>query len=163
MQAADYDKVHTIYVVDDNDVLMGRLSLKSLLTTSTRTPVSETVYNPKHHLRPCAEEQDEDVARTMQKYDLFVVPVVDEMDRLLGQITIDDVVDVIRDEADKDYQMAAGITDDVVADDSIIATDKGPTALVGAWACLAVSVRPTLWAALKRLWKNTKCCFSSRR
>ncbi len=122
IQAADYDKVHTIYVVDDNDVLKGRLSLKSLLTTSTRTPVRE-VYNPKiTSVR--ADEQDEDVARTMQKYDLFVVPVVDEMDRLLGQITIDDIVDVIRDEADKDYQMAAGITDDVEADDSIIQLTK---------------------------------------
>ena len=116
-QAADFDKVHTIYVVDDNDVLKGRLSLKSLLTTSTRTPVKE-VYNPKvTYVR--ADENDEDVAKTMQKYDLFVVPVVDEMDRLIGQITLDDVVDVIRDEADKDYQMAAGITDDVEADDSI--------------------------------------------
>lgn len=122
IQAADYDKVHTIYVVDDNDVLKGRLSLKSLLTTSTKTPVKE-VYNPKiTSVR--ADEQDEDVAKTMQKYDLFVVPVVDEMDRLLGQITIDDIVDVIRDEADKDYQMAAGITDDVEADDSIIQLTK---------------------------------------
>lgn len=122
IQAADYDKVHTIYVVDDNDVLKGRLSLKSLLTTSTKTPVKE-VYNPKiTSVR--ADEQDEDVAKTMQKYDLFVVPVVDEMNRLLGQITIDDIVDVIRDEADKDYQMAAGITDDVEADDSIVQLTK---------------------------------------
>ena len=121
-QAEDYDKVHTIYVVDDNDVLKGRLSLKSLLTTSTRTPVKD-VYNPKiTSVR--ADENDEDVAKTMQKYDLFVVPVVDEMNRLLGQITLDDVVDVIRDEADKDYQMAAGITDDVEADDSILQLTK---------------------------------------
>ena len=121
-QAEDYDKVHTIYVVDDNDVLKGRLSLKSLLTTSTRTPVKE-VYNPKiTYVR--ADENDEDVAKTMQKYDLFVVPVVDEMNRLIGQITLDDVVDVIRDEADKDYQMAAGITDDVEADDSILQLTK---------------------------------------
>ncbi len=122
IQAADYDKVHTIYVVDDNDVLKGRLSLKSLLTTSTRTPVRE-VYNPKiTSVR--TDDQDEDVAKTMQKYDLFVVPVVDEMDRLVGQITIDDIVDVIRDEADKDYQMAAGITDDVEADDGILQLTK---------------------------------------
>jgi len=60
----------------------------------------------------------------MQKYDLFVVPVVDEMHRLIGQITLDDIVDVIRDEADKDYQMAAGITEDVEADDSILQLTK---------------------------------------
>tara|TARA_B100000809_G_scaffold252838_2_gene288052 strand:+ start:41130 stop:42482 length:1353 start_codon:yes stop_codon:yes gene_type:complete len=122
IQAEDHGKVHTIYVVDDNDVLKGRLSLKSLLTTSTRTPVKE-VYNPKiTYVR--ADEKDEDVAITMQKYDLFVVPVIDEMDRLIGQITLDDVVDVIREEADKDYQMAAGITDDVEADDSILQLTK---------------------------------------
>lgn len=121
-QAEDYDKVHTIYVVDDHEVLKGRLSLKSLLTTSTRTPVKD-VYDPKiTYVR--ADEYDEDVAITMQKYDLFVVPVVDEMHRLIGQITLDDVVDVIRDEADKDYQMAAGITDDVEADDSILQLTK---------------------------------------
>lgn len=116
-QAEDHGKVHTIYVVDDNDVLKGRLSLKSLLTTSTRTAVKE-VYNPKITFVR-ADENDEDVANTMQKYDLFVVPVIDDMDRLIGQITLDDVVDVIREEADKDYQMAAGITDDVEADDGI--------------------------------------------
>ncbi len=121
-QARDYNKVHTIYVVDDNDILKGRLSLKSLLTTSTKAPV-KGVYNPNiTYVR--ADENDEDVAKTMQKYDLFVVPVVDEMNRLLGQITLDDVVDVIRDEADKDYQMAAGITDDVEADDSILQLTK---------------------------------------
>jgi magnesium transporter len=121
-QAADYDKVHTIYVVDDNDVLMGRLSLKSLLTTSTKTPIRD-IYNPNITSIP-VEEKDEEVAKTMQKYDLFVVPVVDEMNRLVGQITIDDVVDVIKEEADKDYQMAAGITEDVEADDSILQLTK---------------------------------------
>jgi magnesium transporter len=121
-QAEDYDKVHTIYVVDDNDVLKGRLSLKSLLTTSTKTPVKD-VYNPNIKFVR-ADENDEDVAKTMQKYDLFVVPVVDEMNRLIGQITLDDIVDVIRDEADRDYQIAAGITDDVEADDSILQLTK---------------------------------------
>jgi magnesium transporter len=121
-QAENFDKVHTIYVVDDNEVLKGRLSLKSLLTTSTKTPVKE-VYNQKVTFVK-VDENDEDVAKIMQKYDLFVVPVVDEMNRLVGQITIDDVVDVIREEADKDYQMAAGITEDVEADDTILQLTK---------------------------------------
>ena len=71
-----------------------------------------------------ASLHQEEVASIMQKYDLFVVPVVDDMDRLIGQITLDDVVDVIREEADKDYQMAAGITDDVEADDGIVQLTK---------------------------------------
>jgi len=116
-QAAEFDRVHTIYVVDDHDVLKGRLSLKSLLTTSTKTPVKE-VYNPKIH-SVHINDSDEEIAQIMQKYDLFVVPVVDEIGRLVGQITIDDVVDIIKDEAEKDYQMAAGLTDDVEANDNI--------------------------------------------
>ena len=121
-QAEAFEKVHTIYVVDDDDILKGRLSLKSLLTTSTRTPISE-IYNPKV-TSVKVEEDDEEVAKIMQKYDLIVVPVIDEMGRLMGQITIDDVVDVIREEADKDYQLAAGITQDVESSDSIFELTK---------------------------------------
>ncbi len=116
-QAEDIEKVHTIYVVDNDDKLKGRLSLKNLLTTSTRTPIKD-VYNDNIHFVQVNDSADE-VARVMQKYDLFVVPVVDENGVLSGQITIDDVVDYIKEEADKDYQMAAGISDDVEADDSI--------------------------------------------
>lgn len=121
-QAEAFEKVHTIYVVDDDDILRGRLSLKSLLTTSTKTPIKE-IYNPKV-TSVKADEDDEDVAKVMQKYDLIVVPVIDEMGRLVGQITIDDVVDVIKDEAEKDYQLAAGLTQDVEADDTIFELTK---------------------------------------
>lgn len=117
-QAEAFEKVHTIYVVDDDDILKGRLSLKSLLTTSTKTPIKD-VYDPKITFVK-AEEDDQEVANIMQKYDLIVMPVVDEMGRLVGQITIDDIVDVIKEEADKDYQMAAGLTQDVEAGDTII-------------------------------------------
>jgi len=116
-QAEAFEKVHTIYVVDNDDILKGRLSLKSLLTTSTKTPIKD-IYDPKITFVE-AEEDDQEVANIMQKYDLIVIPVVDEMGRLVGQITIDDIVDVIKDEADKDYQMAAGLTQDVEAGDTI--------------------------------------------
>jgi len=117
-QAENVEKVHTIYVVDDDDKLEGRLSLKKLLTTSTTTPIKE-VYNDNIHYVKVNDSADE-VARMMQKYDLFVIPVVDELGTLVGQITIDDVVDYIKEEAEKDYQMAAGISDDVEADDDLI-------------------------------------------
>jgi len=117
-QAENVEKVHTIYVVDDHDKLEGRLSLKKLLTTSTKTPIKE-VYNDNIHYVKVNDSADE-VARVMQKYDLFVIPVVDELGTLAGQITIDDVVDYIKEEAEKDYQMAAGISDDVEADDDLI-------------------------------------------
>ena len=116
-QAENVEKVHTIYVVDDDGKLKGRLSLKKLLTTSTKTPIKE-VYNDNIHYVNVNDSADE-VARIMQKYDLFVLPVIDELGTLVGQITIDDVVDYIKEEAEKDYQMAAGISDDVEADDDL--------------------------------------------
>ncbi len=117
-QAANVQRVHSIYVVDDENRLKGRLSLKDLLTTSTKTPISE-VYIPKVDFVK-VDTPDVEVARIMQKYDLEAIPVVDELGRLVGRITIDDIVDVIKEEADKDYQLAAGISQDVEADDSII-------------------------------------------
>ncbi len=116
-QAENVTRVHSIYVVDNEGVLKGRLSLKDLLTTSTTAPIRE-VYIPKVD-RVDVNEKPEEVAKIMQKYDLEAIPVVDEIGRLVGRITIDDIVDVIREEADRDYQMAAGISQGVEADDSI--------------------------------------------
>lgn len=116
-QAENVTRVHSIYVVDDDDKLKGRLSLKDLLTTSPKAPIKK-VYIPKVD-SVNVNEKPEEVAKIMSKYDLEAIPVIDEIGRLVGRITIDDIVDVIREEADKDYQMAAGITQDVEADDSI--------------------------------------------
>ncbi|RDI08565.1 magnesium transporter [Flavobacterium sp. AG291] len=118
VQAENVQRVHSIYVVDDEGRLKGRLSLKDLLVTSTKTPISE-VYIPKVDYVKVTTP-DVEVARIMQKYDLEAIPVVDELGRLVGRITIDDIVDVIKEEADKDYQLAAGISQDVEADDSIL-------------------------------------------
>ena len=118
LQAENVTRVHSIYVVDDDNRLKGRLSLKDLLTTSTKTPISEVYIKKVDYVR--VNTSNTEVARIMQKYDLEAIPVVDEMGRLVGRITIDDIVDVIKEEADKDYQLAAGISQDVEADDSIL-------------------------------------------
>ena len=117
-QAENVTRVHSIYVVDDRGKLKGRLSLKDLLTAPSKANISD-VYIPKVDYVNVHTKGDE-VARIMQKYDLEAIPVVDEMGRLVGRVTIDDIVDFIRDEAEKDYQMAAGISEDVEADDSIL-------------------------------------------
>ena len=122
IQAENISRVHSIYVVDDEDRLLGRLSLKDLLTTSSKTPISEVYIKKLNSVNVDAE--DVEVARIMQKYDLEAIPVTDEMGRLVGRITIDDIVDVIKDEADQDYQLAAGISQDVEADDSILELTK---------------------------------------
>lgn len=116
-QAENVTRVHSIYVVDDDEKLKGRLSLKDLLTTSTTNPI-KNVYIP-HVDSVNVNEKPEEVAKIMSKYDLEAIPVVDEIGRLVGRITIDDIVDVIKEEAEKDYQLAAGISQDVEADDSI--------------------------------------------
>ena len=121
-QAEEVTRVHSIYVVDDNDKLKGRLSLKDLLITSTKTAISE-VYIPKVDFVNVHDNLDE-VSNKMRKYDLEAIPVVDNNGVLLGRITIDDIVDVIKEEADKDYQLAAGLTQDVEADDSILQLTK---------------------------------------
>ena len=117
-QAENVTRVHSIYVVDNDEKLIGRLSLKDLLMASPKAHISD-VYIPKVDYVN-VNENVEEVAKVMQKYDLEAIPVVDEDQILLGRITIDDIVDVIKEEADKDYQLAAGITQDVEADDSII-------------------------------------------
>ena len=118
IQAENISRVHSIYVVDDEGRLKGRLSLKDLLTTSTRKPILDLYIRKLNYVK--VDTEDVEVARIMQRYDLEAIPVVDEMGILVGRITIDDIVDVIKDEADEDYQLAAGISQEVDADDSII-------------------------------------------
>lgn len=116
-QAENVTRVHSIYVVDDEDKLKGRLSLKDLLTTSTKTHIKDVFISNVDYVN--VNEDPEEVARIMSKYDLEAIPVVDEIGRLVGRITIDDIIDVIKEEAERDYQMAAGISRGVEADDSI--------------------------------------------
>jgi len=116
-QAENVTRVHSIYVVDDKNKLKGRLSLKDLLTASSDANISD-IYIPQVDFVNVHTEGEE-VARIMQKYDLEAIPVVDEMNRLVGRITVDDILDFIKEEAEKDYQMAAGISEDVEADASI--------------------------------------------
>jgi magnesium transporter len=117
-QAEYVTRVHSIYVVDNENILKGRLSLKDLLISPNNAHIKD-VYIPKVDY-VSVNEDPEEVAKIMAKYDLEAIPVVDEMKRLVGRITIDDIVDVIKEEADKDYQQMAGITQDVYADDSIL-------------------------------------------
>lgn len=116
-QAKNVTRVHSIYVTDKDGKLKGRLSLKDLLTAPEKAHISE-VYIPKVDY-VTVNTENEEVARIMHKYDLEAIPVIDEEGVLLGRITIDDIMDFIKDEAEKDYQMAAGISGDVEADDSI--------------------------------------------
>ena len=138
-QAEDLEEVYSVYVVDDDNVLLGTLSLKKLLTTSSSTRLEE-VYNKNVYFVK-ADDEDEDVAKIIHKYDLMEIPVVDELKRLLGIITVDDIIDVMKEEADEDYQLAAGITRNVDADDSILQLTKArlPWLLIGMFGGLCAA------------------------
>jgi len=121
-QAEYVTRVHSIYVVNTKNKLIGRLSLKDLLTANSKAKVKD-IYIPKVDFVD-VEEDVEEVAKIMSKYDLEAIPVVNNKQELLGRITIDDIVDVIKEEADKDYQLAAGISNDVEANDTIFELSK---------------------------------------
>jgi len=131
IQATEVTRVHSIYVVNDKDKLIGRLSLKDLLVANPRSSI-KSVYIPKVDFVNVNDEA-ESVANIMQKYDLEAIPVVDDNNILLGRITIDDIVDLIKEEAEKDYQLAAGILQDVDVDDTIFQLSRArlPWLLLG--------------------------------
>lgn len=115
-QAADVDEIYYVYVIDDNNVLKGTLSLKKLLLSSSNKKIANIINTDVISVK--TDTTSEEVANIMDKYDLVALPVIDQLGRLVGRITIDDVVDVIREEAERDYQLVSGITHDVESSDS---------------------------------------------
>lgn len=121
-QAKNVTRVHSIYVVDSKNRLKGRLSLKDVVTAKSRSKVRD-IYIPNVDY-VTVDQEGEDVAKIMSKYDLEAIPVTNKSKTLLGRITIDDIVDLIKDEAEKDYQLAAGISSEVEVNDSIFQLTK---------------------------------------
>lgn len=116
-QAENVDDIYYVYVVDDDNKLKGVLSLKKLILNSTSTLI-RNIYNMDVRWVNTSTPQEE-VAQIMEKYDLVAIPVVDEIGRLKGRITFDDVMDVIREEAERDYNMVSGITGEVEVGDKV--------------------------------------------
>lgn len=138
-QAENVTRVHSIYVVNKQEKLIGRLSLKDLITAKSDQKIADIYISSVDYVN--VHDDVEDVAKVMQKYDLEAIPVVDDNQTLLGRITIDDIVDVIKEEAEKDYQLAAGISQDVEADDSIWKLTKArlPWLLIGVFGGLGAA------------------------
>lgn len=116
-QAKRIKMVHTIYIIDNNNILLGLLSLRNLLVSEKSTPIKSIIK--KDIISVKSYEKKEVVANIMNKYDLVVLPVVDKNNKLLGRITIDDVIDYVKEDAEKDYQMASGISEDIESNDNI--------------------------------------------
>ncbi|HCC30056.1 MAG TPA: magnesium transporter, partial [Marinilabiliales bacterium] len=130
-QAEDVDEIYFVYVVDDSNVLKGTLPLKKLIIAPGKTLIKNICDDNIISVK--TETSSEDVANIMEKYNLVALPVVDSIGRLKGRITIDDIVDVIKEEAEKDYQMISGISGDVEASDSIFRLTRAriPWLLIG--------------------------------
>lgn len=133
-QASDVENIYTIYVVDENGKLNGRLSLKSLLlNASSARSLLKDLKDDDELVSIEAHESEEVVVKLMERYDLVALPVVDREGILLGRITIDDAVDVIIEDAERDYQLASGISEDVEGKDSVWALTRArlPWLLIG--------------------------------
>ncbi len=130
-QAEQLEHIYTVYVVDDDEKLLGRLKLNKLLLNPVRAKIDE-IYDLKLRYVNVNEDQEE-VASIMEKYDLVALPVVDESNRLQGRITIDDIVDVIKEEAEKDYALASGISGNIESTDSVFVLTRArlPWLLIG--------------------------------
>lgn len=117
MQAEDMDEVYYVYVVDNDDRLRGTLPLKKLITHPSVSKIKNVMETD-----PVAVKTDmplDEVAIDFEKYDLVAMPVVDSIGRLVGHITVDDVMDRVRESSERDYQLASGLSQDVESDDTI--------------------------------------------
>jgi len=139
-QAEDLDDIYYVYVVDNDDRLRGVLPLKKMITHPSVSKIKHVMEENPVSVK--ADTPIDDVAIDFEKYDLVAMPVVDSIGRLVGQITVDDVMDEVREQSERDYQLASGISSDIDADDSIWAQTKArlPWLLIGIIGGLVNSV-----------------------
>ena len=130
-QAEDLDDIYYVYVVDDENRLKGVLPLKKMITHPSVSKIKHVMETDAVSVK--ADTPLDEVAIDFEKYDLVAMPVVDSIGRLMGQITVDDVMDQVREQQERDYQLASGISSDVDADDSVLAQTKArlPWLLIG--------------------------------
>ena len=140
IQAEDMDEIYYVYVVDDDERLKGVFPLKKMIT-------NPSVSKIKHVMKkdPVSVKTDtpiEEVAQAFEKYDLVAVPVIDSIGRLVGRITVDDVMDEVREQAEREYQLASGLSQDVESTDTIFTQTSArlPWLLIGMFGGLANSV-----------------------
>lgn len=139
MQAEEIDELYNIYVVDADNRLKGIFPLKTMITHPSVSKIKHVM-----EVDPVSIKDDapiEDVARDFEKYDLVAMPVVDSIGRLVGRITVDDVMDQVRESSERDYQLASGLSADVETDDSMFTQIKArmPWLLIGVIGGLAAS------------------------
>ena len=140
LQAEDMDEIYNVYVVDNDYRLLGTFPLKKMLTHPSVSKIKHVMESDPVCVK--ADTPIDEVALDFEKYALVAMPVVDSIGRLLGRITVDDVMDQVREASERDYQLASGISSDVDADDSVFAQTKAriPWLLVGIGSGLLASM-----------------------
>ena len=130
-QAEGMDEIYYIYVVDNDRKLKGILPLKTLITNPSASKIKHVMEPDPYSVK--ADEPLDDVVIAFEKYDLAVMPVVDSIGRLVGRITFDDVMDEAREQTERDYQLASGLSTDVETNDKLIDQTKArrPWLLIG--------------------------------
>ena len=131
IQAEDMDEIYYVYVVDDDERLRGVFPLKKMITSPSVSKVKHVMK--KDPISVHVDTPIDEVVQLIEKYDLVAVPVVDSIGRLVGRITVDDVMDEVREQAERDYQLASGLSQDVETDDSVFrqTTARLPWLLIG--------------------------------
>ena len=139
-QAEDMDETYYVYVVDDDDRLRGVLPLKKLITNPSVSKIKHVMK--KDPIAVHDSDSIEEVAETIEKYDLVALPVVDSIGRLVGRISVDDVMDEVREQHERDYQLASGISQDVETSDNVFTQTAArlPWLLIGMIGGLSNSV-----------------------
>ena len=139
-QAEEMDEIYYVYVVDDDNKLKGVFPLKKMITNPSVAKIKHVMKRDPLSLH--TDTPLEEVAQAFEKYNLVAMPVVDSIGRLVGRITVDDIMDEVREQSERDYQLASGISQDVETDDSIMAQTGArlPWLIIGIFGGLTNSV-----------------------
>ena len=139
-QAEEMAEIYYVYVVDNEERLKGVLPLQKLITNPSVSKIRHVMKKDPIAVRD--SDSIEEVTETIEKYDLVALPVIDSIGRLVGRITIDDVMDEVRDQHERDYQLASGISQDVETSDNIFTQTAArlPWLLIGMIGGLSNSV-----------------------
>lgn len=140
LQAEEMDEIYYVYVVDDDERLRGVFPLKKMVTSPSVSKVKHVMKKDPISVR--VDTPIEEVVQIIEKYNLVAVPVVDSIGRLVGRITVDDVMDEVREQAERDYQLASGLSTDVESDDSVLRQTSArlPWLLIGMFGGIANSM-----------------------
>lgn len=135
-QAENVEKIYSIYVVNNKQQLLGRVSLKKIILAASDTRI-EDIFDEDVISVPVFMDQEE-VAAIMRKYDLESVPVINAKSKLVGRITVDDILDVVQEEAEEDIQAMTGVSADIEESDSVFTISKArlPWLLIGVFGGL---------------------------